>query len=382
VVAGMTTLVSCNELPHSAFDTIDFIDSIDKLFDIFNSHPSSTEVSNHEGSKRYSLPFSNSSYQKDFLNLMFNYFENLEIQKYNVEKNEWVSIARQYNIKFIHGWLISIAGLNRLYQNLTNNSHSKIDPICTCRLNQDDLENYFGTVRNQNGNCINLTCIQFKRTFKKLFCLEYFEHSESANCIQDLDDVLLCLEKTPISEIKILFPEKNPIQFPLPITNINNYKQINKPEQNALIYICGYLIGQCLKVHQCTTCLNFALATTSLSSETFYSHFKSYEENPSLLFVNLTKPSSTFYQYIFQIDQVFNRHFISLAPQPNVGKTLKDLIVNSIFFYHPCHNFPKDFLINLFLRFRIYNSLNRTNKESQALRTGKKNRKVQILSNL
>jgi len=67
VVAGMTTLVSCNNLPHSAFDTIDFIDSMDKLFDIFNSHPSSTEVSNHEGSKCYSLPFSNSSYQKDFV---------------------------------------------------------------------------------------------------------------------------------------------------------------------------------------------------------------------------------------------------------------------------------------------------------------------------
>ncbi|CAI6368536.1 unnamed protein product [Macrosiphum euphorbiae] len=382
VVTGMTTLVSCNELPHSAFDTIDFIDSMDKLFDIFNSRPISTEVSNHEGSKRYSLPFSNSSYQTDFLNLMFNYFENLEIQKFDAEKNEWVNIARQYNIKFINGWLISIAGLNRLYQNLTNNSDSEIDPICTYRTNQDKLENFFGTARIQNGNCINPTCIQFKRTFKKLFCLDYFEHSEGANCIQDLDDVLLSLEKTPISEFKILFPEKNPIQIPLPITNITNYKQINLPEQNALTYICGYLIGQCLKVHQCTTCLNFAQATTSLSSETFYCHFKSYEENPSLLFGNLIMPNSTFYQYIFQINQVFDRHFISLAPQPNVGKTLKDLILNTIFFYHPCDNFPKDFLINLFLRFQIHNSLNRTNKEYQALRTGKKNRKVQILSNL
>jgi len=49
VVSGMTTLVSCNELPPSAFDTIDFIDSIDKLFDIFNSHPISSDVSNLEG---------------------------------------------------------------------------------------------------------------------------------------------------------------------------------------------------------------------------------------------------------------------------------------------------------------------------------------------
>jgi len=57
VVAGMTILVSFNELPHSAFDTIDFIDSMHKLFDIFNSRPISTEVSNHKGTKCYSLPF-------------------------------------------------------------------------------------------------------------------------------------------------------------------------------------------------------------------------------------------------------------------------------------------------------------------------------------
>lgn len=34
VVIGMTTLVSCNELPHIALNTIDFIDSTDKLFEI------------------------------------------------------------------------------------------------------------------------------------------------------------------------------------------------------------------------------------------------------------------------------------------------------------------------------------------------------------
>jgi len=148
---------------------------------------------------------------------MFNYFKNLEIQKFDAVKNEWVNITRRYNIKYINGWLISIAELNRLHQNLTNSSDSEIDPICTNRLNQDKLENFFGIVKTQNGNYINPTCIQFKRTFKKLFCLDYFEHSKGTNCIQDLDDILLTLEKTPVSEIKILFPEKNPIQIPLPI---------------------------------------------------------------------------------------------------------------------------------------------------------------------
>lgn len=87
---------------------------------------------------------------KVFFKLVFNYFENLEIKKFNVEKNEWVNKARHYNIKCINGFLISIAGLSRLYKNLTDNTHSKIDPICIYRLNLDCLENFFGTIRNQN----------------------------------------------------------------------------------------------------------------------------------------------------------------------------------------------------------------------------------------
>lgn len=80
----MTTLVSCNVLTHNAFDTIDFIN---KLFDVFNSRPISTEVTNPKGRKCFSIPFSNWAYQKDFLNLISKYFQHLEIQKFSAGKN-------------------------------------------------------------------------------------------------------------------------------------------------------------------------------------------------------------------------------------------------------------------------------------------------------
>ncbi|KAL4113634.1 hypothetical protein QTP88_017219 [Uroleucon formosanum] len=94
VVAGMTTLVSYDKLPHSASDTIDFLDSMNKLFYIFNSHPISTEVSNPKELRPYSLPFSNSYHQKYFLNLMFDYFLNLEIQKFDAKIKNWVNVAK------------------------------------------------------------------------------------------------------------------------------------------------------------------------------------------------------------------------------------------------------------------------------------------------
>lgn len=130
------------------------------------------------------------------------------------------------------------------------------------------------------------------------------------------------------------------------------------------------MVQQCLKIHQCQTCLDYAQTNSTLSSDNFYAHFKVYEQNNSSLFHNLIMPNSRFYEYVFCIDNIFNNNFVQLAPWPNVGKILRDLMLNETFWDHPCKDFPTHFLVNLFVRFRIYHTLNRTNKEGQAARTG------------
>jgi len=57
-------------------------------------------------------------------------------------------------------------------------------------LNQDCLENLFCYFRQQHGNNLNPTPIEFSRSFKKIFCANYFKHSPGANCIEDLDEIL------------------------------------------------------------------------------------------------------------------------------------------------------------------------------------------------
>ncbi|KAL1509938.1 hypothetical protein ABEB36_004602 [Hypothenemus hampei] len=57
------------------------------------------------------------------------------------------------------------------------------------RVNQGALENFFGNVRQQGGNCINPTPIQFERAFRKLFTENYL-HSETTNCTDDFDTLL------------------------------------------------------------------------------------------------------------------------------------------------------------------------------------------------
>lgn len=199
VVSGMKSCIACGSLSLNAVDTINFIDSMDNLFDLFNSRPKpekktiefdsdiESSLVEPKGAKRFLFEYEGAEYQNDLLNTMFNYFKSLKVQVYNSRTCEWNDVVKKFNIKFINGWMISIAGLKHLFINLQSESMNKKIKICTRRLNQDCLENFFGTVRIQNGNCVNPSCIQFKRTFKKLFCINYFEYSEGANCMDDLD---------------------------------------------------------------------------------------------------------------------------------------------------------------------------------------------------
>ena len=373
-----------SDLSAEAIHTIDFINSMDSLFDTFNSQPNLTEINIEEepsNSKCFCLPFTSADFQVKFLKSMFEYFKCLTVKRYNTVKNKWVIINKSFNLKFINGWLVSIAGLLRLFQNLQKEHPTEDLVLYTNRLNQDCLENFFGTTRIQNGNCINPTPIQFQRTFKKLFSLNVFEHSEGANCIADLDEILTTINDTPSVDLEALFPEKNPIVLKaLPVEG-SSYKILDLPEQNALAYVCGYLISKCIAVHNCDTCLNFGKATTNLTSETFYCLLKNYEQDTSSVFGKFMMPDSSFYQYVFTLESIFDQNFTSFAAMPNVGQQLRSLMDN-VYLIHPCENFPRTYLINLYLRFKIFSTLNRTNKSIKSLGTGSRSRKLQILSNM
>jgi len=97
------------------------------------------------------------------------------------------------------------------------------------------------------------------------------------------------------------------------------------------------------------------------------------------MFSSLMTPDSDFYNYIFELDTIFTDQFSMLAILPNVGQKLKMKMLN-VFFQHSCDHFPKDYLLNLFIRFRIYTTLTRTNRTLQIPHI--KNRKLQILSHL
>ncbi|KAL4098867.1 hypothetical protein QTP88_023385 [Uroleucon formosanum] len=176
VAAAMQTYQSLGILSFDSLRTIQFIEKMDNLFDIFNS-------SKTPNSKDFRRPFKSKSNQRECLLMMVSFIETLRV----ITKNNDADVTNRMN--FINGWLISINGLLLLWSNMNPTNDCNF-VLYTSRLNTDRLENLFGMFRLQNGNNLNPTPVQLYCAFKKLFCLNYFKHSPNANCLKDLDSIL------------------------------------------------------------------------------------------------------------------------------------------------------------------------------------------------
>lgn len=173
VAAGLCLYIRFGALPAEAAATADFVEKMDKLFDLLNS-------SKTPGTKLFNRAFKGLDYQVDFLKDCLKFFSEVQV----VSKNGENCTNRVKCIKYIR---VTISGLLHLWEMVKT---FKYDYLLTRRLNQDCLENYFGFVRQQNGNCINPTPIQFQRTFKKSLCLNLF-NSGTENCEADSDSLLI-----------------------------------------------------------------------------------------------------------------------------------------------------------------------------------------------
>lgn len=263
--------------------------------------------------------------------------------------------------------MVSIAGLLLLWKDLKsartlNRQENYV--LYTARLNQDCLENLFCTLRQQNGNNTNPTPYQFLFAFKKIFLLNYFQHSDKANCINDLDKILTQIPTDSGQDISTLIADKTPFNFKrtclLSIGQVD-YRNLEIPDQNAFIYVCGYIMSKCLIQHSCEICLEYAKTQKKLDPSFLLCFFKAYENAEKSTFGNFNMPHENFYNYIYKLESEFVDSFPAVSVEVGIGNKLKMRMLN-IDYEHPCPNFDKDYLLKFFLRFRIYASIKFLNR--------------------
>lgn len=100
-------------------------------------------------------------------------------------------------VSFITGFQTTIKATIILFDLLQDYDHKF---IATRRLNQDSLENFFGSIRRQSGNCTNPTCRQFGCVFNQLSVLRIMDHCDTFNCEDDCDEFLIGNESSCTSD--------------------------------------------------------------------------------------------------------------------------------------------------------------------------------------
>jgi hypothetical protein len=182
VSASMELYVESNNwLPRSALGTALFFQMINNLFDLFNS-------SHLQHANPYKRAYNNDKTQATLLDNCVNTFKNLRMRTVSADTD-----VTKLN-KCFKGLLQSIEALKQLYKYFLS---KQITGILTRRLNQDCLENFFGTIRQQSGNNVNPTPAQFKSAFKKLLLLNFFNHFDTFNCSEDdFSSIMLRVQDT------------------------------------------------------------------------------------------------------------------------------------------------------------------------------------------
>lgn len=129
------------------------------------------------------------------------------------------------------------------------------------------------------------------------------------------------------------------------------------------VYIGHYLISRkCLRKHNCSICYGHATKQNNLDLSLIFSFFKKHDETSDNTYVKLYIPAEDFYIYIDKLENIFLSNIKILSVKRQVGQCFKELMQNEIL-TDPCENFPYNYLLNLFSRFRIFAAMKFANHD-------------------
>ena len=178
VAASICTFASMGGLPASSLGTAELLSKFGSLFDCINS-------STINSVKEFKSAISTNNSHITFLKQSITFIQGIKV--FNGEANVTT------RIKSLKGWLVTFNAIICIWNKLQASHNFPF--LFTRRLNTDPLENFFGSIRQQGGNCDNPTPIQFTRAFRKLFFSSLLTSSKG-NCVKDVDVLLAQFSKT------------------------------------------------------------------------------------------------------------------------------------------------------------------------------------------
>ena len=152
-------LMTMCELKHPDFTnvepTVKYLKIFDRIFDVMNS-------------KNMKDSFWKAPLQKNNEPCWMSIFNETVSYICNLKTVDGKSVLNSSRYAAYLGWLVNIKTITRLYEYVI--STGEMSFMCTFKLSQDPLENFFSSIRMSCGFNNNPTTVQFRAAFETLLC--------------------------------------------------------------------------------------------------------------------------------------------------------------------------------------------------------------------
>uniref|UniRef100_A0A2A4J986 THAP-type domain-containing protein n=1 Tax=Heliothis virescens TaxID=7102 RepID=A0A2A4J986_HELVI len=352
VAIGISNYISFGKIDCYASDTAEFINIMNNLFDCLNS---SDLKDNH---CEFKNAFRGNQSQIEFFQEMLIYFQKLKL----VHPTDGSDFTHQ--AKFITAFQKTITSILLLFEDLKLDGYTY---LLTRRLNLEVLDQLVGQIRTNTRMKSAPTSWQFVVAFRKYFYLYSIKPLRRRYTAEEFSEFLAETRKVNIllansasasaqNNTASLIEERS--------ITCSDYNQFEVPVDNCHFLVSYYLLMKCAETHVCGLfqfyCMPHILNPHFSKAVDQYKHYYAYNNaNPGSLKVI---PSDAFVQFVKNMDVTLvtclKRVLLSNNLTVSLSAKLKGLNFNQ-----PCPCFPKDYLINLFIRFRLYNILKFNNQQ-------------------
>ena len=360
VAAGIGTLCHLGSMKAEAMKTAEFVENMDRLFNVFNS---STKTS----TRKMQHCLMEKSGHMTFLDESFIWLSTIK------------PMSKRKTLPCIEGWKLSIRSLQLIWKDLHTNHNVAF--LFTNRLNQDCAENLFSVIRGKGGNRDNPDAREFRSALRQIMVEKVMIPSPKANCENDVDSFLFTLKSSGKQLSTFEAPTEVSSEIP---ESIRSLMAVFTPEQvlsleedNIITYIAGY-IARKVSPKVCSQCEQMLCGKLNSANE---SHMllksKDYGDTKK---GGLVVPSDSLVSICSKAENAYRENCEQILYQNNVRSrlisTITKTMTGDLLIACPegsCSTLT--IIVSLFVNVRLHHTLRDNNCEFTAS-TGKKNRKL------
>jgi len=400
VASAIRAYIALEKLPTDANATADFVERVNRLFDIMNSNKRKT---NNKWKRPLTLK---SVEQMNELKSFTNW-----ASQWRFKSKQKSTIVKQ-TLPFKDGLMMTCTALHDVCMSLLETNKFRF--VLTSRFNQDIVENWFSCIRGKGRNNDSRTTLEFESASKNIAINWMLEcPHKGANCEPDFDSFVGLINATQQQRQRVAADasvaqcstsaEGDIGSVDLPnISDASADRDLDKTDisadwcqlfaltdvdQNVLCYIAGYICAKLNRRLSCQACLaSYVASKQKHQSSTALHTALTKARNFDWAKYGLTIPTPDLFDLCCGMERAVQMNIERVMAGPRVMRCLKDIINETVdvrsYQIDVCCDKHRQYWLNtavtLFLRVRIHHFVKIRNRELKDLADKKKAAKATV----